>query len=417
MIRFFIMLKYNIKLLLRNPGFYVSMILLPIAATFMFNLQYQDTTEKKENSIVELSDDKLSVVDADYSKLIVLAYDNSKSSSSKYLLKELNYYGLYKIYSYKTDSCPDDFNAWAKDYMNNNTAKVILYFPKDFEKNILEGSSNGMSIYVGNSDDRIKMLKSCVQYSVSSMDKFAQLSNKDNASYLKYLDELAKNRIEKNSVDVISAGEFNLSNEQNGFINNIAFAIAILSFAFILSGVFNANIIIREKNDLILTRVKLSDTSVSVYIMVKIAIGFIITLLQTAIATVGIFIFTSGDFGISISDFVIFTATLGLIFNTVCVMCGFISNNLMNALYFSFGIWMITNMLSGVYFPSMELDGWIGKLSDLTPQKWVLTTSKMIMTNRENDYSKYILVSVEFLMAVFVLGLVIEKLNERKSTK
>lgn len=417
MIAFFIMLKYNIKLLLRNPGFWISMILLPIAATFMFTLQYQDTSNLKSNSIVELSEDDLAIVDADYSKLIVLAYDNSHSSSSKYLLDELNYYGLYKIYLYNTDSYPDEFENWAKDYMNNNTAKVILYFPENFEGNIIEGQNSGITLYEGNDDDRIKMLKEAVESSVASMDKFAQLSNKNNADYIKYLEDVSEHRVEKNSVDVVSAGEFDLSDEQKGFVNNIAFAIAILSFAFVLSGVFSSNIIIRERNNNVLTRVHLSTTSISTYTLVKVTIGFIVTILQTIIATVGILIFTNGDFGISTFDFVMFTATLGLIFNTVCIMCGLISNNLMNALYFSFGIWMITNMLSGVYFPSMELDGWIGKVSDFTPQKWVLKTSKMIMTNQENAYSKYIIASAVFFIVVLIAGLTISRIKESKSKK
>ena len=417
MIAFFIMLKYNIKLLLRNPGFWISMILLPIAATFMFTLQYQDTSNLKSNSIVELSEDDLAIVDADYSKLIVLAYDNSHSSSSKYLLDELNYYGLYKIYLYNTDSYPDEFENWAKDYMNNNTAKVILYFPENFERNIIEGQNSGITLYEGNDDDRLKMLKEAVESSVASMDKFAQLSNKNNADYIKYLEDVSEHRVEKNSVDVVSAGEFDLSDEQKGFVNNIAFAIAILSFAFVLSGVFSSNIIIRERNNNVLTRVHLSTTSISTYTLVKVTIGFIVTILQTIIATVGILIFTNGDFGISTFDFVMFTATLGLIFNTVCIMCGLISNNLMNALYFSFGIWMITNMLSGVYFPSMELDGWIGKVSDFTPQKWVLKTSKMIMTNQENAYSKYIIASAVFFIVVLIAGLTISRIKESKSKK
>lgn len=416
MIGTLIMMKYNIKLLLRNPGFWVSMILLPIAATFMFTLQYQESTDEKANSIIELSSDDMSVVDADYSKLLVLAYDNSQSKSSNYLMEELNYYGLYKIYSYKTDSYPDDFNDWAKDYMNDNTLKVIIYFPEDFEQNIIDGKDSGICVLEGNDDDRIALLKSAIEVTLSTMDNYAQLSE-NNDMYIKNLEDAEKNRIEKNTVNIIAAGEFNLSDKQDNFVNNIAFAIAILSFAFVLSGIFNANIIIREKHDLILTRINLSNTQVSSYVIVKIVIGFIVTILQTAIVTVGIFIFTSGDFGISTGDFVMFTASLGLIFNTLCIMCGLISNNVMNTLYFSFGMWMITNMLSGVYFPSMELDGWIGKISQLTPQKWVLTTSEMIMTGQKGAYITYLVVSVGFLLVIFMLGLIISKVSGKKSTK
>lgn len=413
MIGFLIMVKQNIKMLLRNPGFLISIILLPIAATLMFMLQYEETTDEKVNSVIELHSDDLAVVDEDYSKLIVLAYDNSQSASSSWILGELNYYDLYKIYSYKTDSYPEDFNSWAKDYMNDNTLKVIVYFPKDFEQNLLDGKNSGIHILVGDDDDRTDLLKTGIQNSLSIMENYAQLSE-DKEEYQDKLENATKDRVELKTLNIVKEGKFQLSETQENYVQNIAFAIAILSLAFVLSGVFSANIIIYEKQNLVLTRVHLSNTSVMTYVLVKVVIACIVTVIQTCLATGGILIFTKGDIGIAIGDFVLFTAGLGLIFNTLCVVCGLITDSIMNALYFSFGAWIITNMLSGVYFPSMELKGWIGKISNLTPQKWVLITSKMIMTNEKGIYSTYIAVVLAFLVAICIVGLTLSKLREKK---
>lgn len=413
MIGFLIMVKQNIKMLMRNPGFIVSIILLPIAATLMFTLQYKETTDNKDNTVIELREDNLAIIDEDYSKLIVLAYDNSQSESSKWLLEELNYYGLYKIYSYKTDSYPDDFESWAKDYMNDNTLKVILYFPKDFEKNLLDGKASGIHVYEGNDDDRIALLKAGVEASLSLMENYAQLSESEK-DYQKKLETASKDRVELKRVNSVKEGRFNLNSAQKNDVQNIAFSIAILSLAFVLSGVFSANIIIKEKQSLVLTRVRLSNTSVMTYVLVKVFLSCIITMVQTCLATIGILLFTGGKLGVGVGDFILFTAGLGLVFNTLCVICGLITNSIMNALYFSFGSWVITNMLSGVYFPGMELKGWIGVLSNLTPQKWVLTTSKMIMINESGAYSTYIGVIIVFLAVICVLGLTLSKFSEKK---
>jgi len=413
MIGFLIMVKQNLKMLMRNYGFIISIILLPIAATLMFTLQYKETMDNQENTVIELTQDDLSVVDEDYSKLIVLAYDNSKSESSKWLLEELNYYGLYKIYSYKTDSYPDDFNNWAKEYMNDNTLKAILYFPEDFEDNMLNGKKSGIHIYEGNDDDRIALLKAGVENALALMEDYAQLSDNEEA-YQSKLKDATKDRVGLKRVNSVKEGRFNLTAAQKNDVQNIAFSIAILSLAFVLSGVFSANIIIKEKQSLVLTRVRLSNTSVMTYVIAKVFIACIITVIQTCLATVGILLFTKGNLGIGIGDFILFTAGLGLVFNTLCVICGLVSDSIMNALYFAFGSWVITNMLSGVYFPGMELKGWIGKISNLTPQKWVLTTSKMIMTNESGVYTTYIGITFVFLAAICVIGLTLSKLSEKK---
>ena len=411
---FLIMVKNSIKILLRNPAFLVCMITIPVLATLMLNLQYEETvTGNDKNSIILVEGSDISVVNVEYSKLSVLVFDNSKSESSNWLINQLNYTGLYKIYLYEAEEFHDDMGAWALDFMNENTIKTVLYIPSDFEGNLIMGYNSGLCIFEGNDDDRISLLKSGTEDFLGIIQKYSQLG-KDESGYYEMLHTSLDNQFDIEAFVVIRANEFNLTDDQNNDLQNIAFAIAILSLAYVLSGIFGSNVIINEKRTNVLKRVRLSNSSVFSYALAKLILACIITILQTFIAGVSIMLLTKGEFGISWLDFIVFAAGLGIVFNTMCVICGILSDNVLNALYFTFGAWIITNTLSGVYFPSMDLTGWIGEISKLTPQRWVLLCSKMLMSDGANVYGVYSAIIFAFLAVILVFGIVLYKSRERK---
>ena len=97
-------------------------------------------------------------------------------------------------------------------------------------------------------------------------------------------------------------------------------------------------------------------------------------------------LFSISWIGIPFAAYLLFIGTVGIIFNLFCVLMGIFGKNVLTAVYTAFGVWVFTNLLAKVYFNFGTTPDWWEKASLLTPRRWVMICSEMIMKNQDGAY-------------------------------
>ena len=212
--------------------------------------------------------------------------------------------------------------------------------------------------------------------------------------------------------EIIGEDDVELSTNQNNQLSNMGYAVAVLTLAFMLTGSFLAAQIISERDNKALMRMEISGVSMMHYVAAKSITAVLVSLMQAAITAIAIMIFVGTDIGIPFLSYIVFVATIGVLFNLFCVMMGIFSKNILTAVYTSFGVWVFTTLLAKVYFNFVTtMPDWWEKLSLLTPQRWMMLCSEMLMKNQTGVYGKFFLVSAGFLILILTAGFVGTKIR------
>jgi len=397
MIGFWTMLKMNTKLLLRNKGYLCFLILLPLAATLLLNLTLAFNSSPMQLSIdndakiVYLDSREQRIDSLDGMNINVKVYDFSVSELSGYLLKYLQNIGIFQIYCLEDKGGTlRDAEKSALDTMNRNTVSSIIIIKNggNFNENI--------EIYYGRDDIRIDIL-------IKSVNDFIALYEKMGMDILSMTDLMPK----------LPSHEFNKDNTQldakmHMQRRSTMFSWGLVSMAFALSGVFVSNLLIMERNNGTLKRMRLSDVSMNGYFLVKILMALFTVIIQMVFMGIGIWFFVKVDFGITMIQYLMITFGFALILNILSLVIGILVNNLLTTSYIAFCAGSMLPLVSGLYFPGVTLRGWLSTVSMISPQRFSVIALDALIVGDESVYGNYILAVTAFLVilgCVGVLGL------------
>ncbi|MGN1433694.1 MAG: ABC transporter permease [Ruminococcus sp.] len=409
------MVKTNFKLLMRNIGFIICVLLIPIgAASILMIQQTGGNTNETETQIVEI-EENASIMSASLSsmfdKVSVVVIDASQDEISEMFLNSLSQENICGIYRYKTpELTKEEIDKLAKSYYERGTVTAVVYIPADFGKMITEKGSPRVDVIKGRDDDRIELVNSIINQNISVMLQCALNAENDNA-FINSVEEAFSNMPEVKSVIAGNDNE-TLTVKQANSLSNIGYSIAVLSLAFILTGCFIANLIISERDNKTLMRIEMSGSSMMNYIFAKAITAVFVSLIQAGITALTILLLIGTDMGIPFMSFIMFIAVIGVIFNLFCVIMAMFSKNILGVVYVSFGVWIFTNILSKVYFNFGTLPDWMDKLSMLTPQRWVMICSEMLMKNQSGVYLIFFTASAAFLILIITAGFIGAKLQK-----
>lgn len=411
---FLTMTKTNLKLLLRNIGFLICLVIIPIGAALLLMVQQTGAVEGSEsNKIIEV-DKNTSVMSASLSsafeKISVIAIDASQDETSDLFLNTLSQDNFYAVYRCKTVPIErDEINTIAKSFYERGTVTAVLYLPKDFGQKINDGQTPELDIIKGRDDDRIESVKNLINRNISIIMSCAAQSA-DKQELYKLIDEAFGNLPKSESV-IVGTDNTELNLNQTNDLSNIGYSIALLSLAFILTGSFIANQIVSERDNKTQMRIKMSGSSMMTYMLSKSLTAVIVSILQTAVTAITVALLIGTDIGIPFAAYLIFIGTVGIIFNLFCVLMGIFGKNILTAVYTSFGVWVFTNLLAKVYFNFGITPDWWEKASLLTPQRWVMICSEMLMKNQSGAYVTFFAAAAAFLILVIVAGYIGMKLR------
>ena len=409
------MVKTNFKLLMRNIGFIICVLLIPIGAASILMIQQTGAdTNETETQIVE-TEENASIMSASLSsmfdKVSVVVIDASQDEISELFLNSLSQENICGIYRYKTpELSKEEINKLAKSYYERGTVTAVVYIPADFGKMITEKGSPRVDVIKGRDDDRIELVNSIINQNISVMLQCALNAENDDA-FTNTVKEAFNNMPEVISVIAGNDNE-KLTVKQANNLSNIGYSIAVLSLAFILTGCFIANLIVSERDNKTLMRIEMSGSSMMIYIFAKAITAVFVSLIQAGITALTIILLIGTDIGIPFMSFIMFIAVIGVIFNLFCVIMAMFGKNILGVVYVSFGVWIFTNILSRVYFNFGTLPDWMDKLSMLTPQRWVMICSEMLMKNQSGVYLIFFTASAAFLILIITAGFIGARLQK-----
>lgn len=402
---FMIMIKNNIKLLLRNIGFIVCLILMPIGASMLLMIQQADTfVDIKNTSVVDIQSNT-SVMSDFSAKSGIIVMDAAQDEISEQFINSLSIGDMYNVCRYRTTELDQSrIETLAKNYYECGTITAVIYVPSDFDRLVLNGSSPSIKVIEGRQDSRIELIKNKINLNISILLHCASETS-DKESLL----NLAENEFQKLPVGKsvnLDDNEIALSNKQTNQLSDIGYSLALLSLSFTLTGAFIANLIVSEHNNKSLMRIELSGTSMITYMLSKVMTAVIVSLIQTMVAALAVILFVGTDIGIPFITYICFIAIVGIIFNLISVTIGMFCKNILLTIYTVFGIWIFTNLLAKVYFNFGTMPDWWEKASLLTPQRWVMICCEMLMKQQNNVYNIFFAASSAFFLLIATAGFI-----------
>jgi len=148
------------------------------------------------------------------------------------------------------------------------------------------------------------------------------------------------------------------------------------------------------------------------YLMSKLVMSVLISVLQTMVMALCMFVAGDTDFGISKSDFLLFIFLLGLMFSLLSMCAGILIGDVMGANYAVFAVWSISALLAGLYFPIDTASGAIKAISYLMPQRWFLKGTEMLMVGDKSAYPMIACVTCAYLIVILSVGVIGLKMKE-----
>ena len=402
---FLIMLKGNIKLLLRNKVSIVLLILIPLVSTLILNIS-TSREELAEEGIVAN----------------VVVFDNSNSALSKELIELLR--GSYNIillsevptYIIKV---PDEFKIdkivaknMASKISNKSNINGYLYIPEDFHNKVRIGEFQDLiSIFNTGTDGRIDFLKDNVNIVLQKFSSYSKVAN-GNVDLFNDLIKKSNDERTKSEKLTMSLMENKLTKLEKAKITNLGYLVAIMSITIMFSGTCICSIFIKEKHNRVLKRISITKSSNLNYILVKLTLVLITLFIQTSMIMIGIKMFVKTDIGVNIVQIGLLIFGLGIIFNTLTIALSAMFENLNAINYLAFFIATTSAMLSGLYFPLEVTPSWIQNLALVMPQRWIIKTAEQLLLGKNESIALFGIIVLGYSSLFLSIGVLSLKANK-----
>lgn len=417
MSHFLELLKINGKLLLRNKGFLFFLLITPIVSVIIMNLHvnlsfYEE--EQKEREIQEISGEDKVVYLNNWSDYAVKVYDGAGTELSEYVLEKMADSGMFSIYRMDAgDMTEAEVQKKAEKDAMNDRMGTILYVKPDFDENVMKGKwEEAFLFYQVSEDERWELWEDSFSGELSAIYQAAQGTGRTKEQVLTILQGIQENLPQQEIISLEGKDSVTLSAEQSSKKGLAGYAYAIITLGFLFCGVCIAYTVIEERENKVYTRIMLSKVGRYEYLMSKLVMSVLISVLQTMVMALCMFVAGDTDFGISKSDFLLFIFLLGLMFSLLSMCAGILIGDVMGANYAVFAVWSISALLAGMYFPIDTASGAIKAISYLMPQRWFLKGTEMLMVGDKSAYSMVACVTCAYLIVILSVGVVGLKLKE-----
>ena len=412
------MIKTTLKLLFRNIGFWFFMITMPVLATFILNIQQNNTVytiDGKADKVVELeSKDEKVAYYANEGRFVVKVYDASGSVLSDYMLSDLARSGVFEVC--KADATgmtrEEAFETVKKDGQNDRMG-AALYVSPDFDKDAVSGDvSDSLIVYVLSDDERFELLENGINKSINKISAASQNMGTDDAKAIsEQLEAVRSNMPKKNVVSLSGKNGVNLTEDQINKKTNLGYAFSFLTLGFVFCGILVAHTVIKEENNDVLTRIRLTGKSNATYFASKFVVGIIVSLILSGVLSICTLFVDSDKLGMSRPELICVVSLMGIIFCSISLLLGILVGNVMGANIAAFSIWSMSSMLSGLYFPLDSTSKGVKMLSYMMPQKWFVDGSEKLFVGDNNAWIMLLCVTAAFLIIVLGIGSVGIKLR------
>lgn len=404
---FWTMLKMNARLLFRNVGYLCFLVLLPMVAVLVLNIT-ADTSASYgwvEGGITYVDKEDEKIQNMGSLRMNTKVHDYAVTELSGYLLAYLQNTGCYELFCYQeAGGGLPDAEAAAIETINGNTVDAILVIPDDFDELVSGGRyRESISLFYGHEDARVETLQENINQFFRNYETFAAAAEGDRDLVLQLLAQ-TKEVVPVLSTHHLKSGSAGMTVRQEAQKASVKYSWAAITMAFLFSGVYVSNLIIMERNNGVLRRMRLSSAEMTCYWLVKLCMTLFTVVIQTGVMGIGIWLFVKADFGITMAQYLLVTFGLALILNLLSVVIGILVNDLLSTNYAAFFASTMMSLLAGLYFP-LETEGWISSASLLTPQRWGIKAVELLLVGDKSAYGYYALAVAGFLAMLGCVGL------------
>ena len=156
---------------------------------------------------------------------------------------------------------------------------------------------------------------------------------------------------EKTLRSMARKGSATLTKDQVNHKAHVGYSFSFLTLCFVFCGVIVAHTTIEEEKHKVLTRIQLTGTSNLKYFASKFIVSMIVSLMITGVLAVLTLFIGKEQIGMSRVAFLGLVFLMGLIFNSLSLLLGILSGDVMSANFMAFTLWSLSCMLAGLYFP------------------------------------------------------------------
>ncbi len=393
-------IKSTLKLLFRNVVFWIFLIATPLLSLVMLRIQADnigsyDSADLEEIIEIDNADDRAGYFGGN-GKYVVKVYDASCSELSEYMLNCLEQSGMITAVRAKV---PEMTEGEAKDHADfdgyNDFVGADLYLDKNFDEYVLNGDPDkALTVYILSDDERIEILENEIKMFMGQVSNALLMGNGENVT--ETLDAMRDLLPKKEIVLIGSAGGRELTNKQLDQKALVGYAFAFLTLGFVFGGVLIAYSVIRERKDMVLTRVKLTRLTDTGYFAAKFICGGIVSFMFAVVTSLITLTIESGKLGMSRVGFFAMIFGLGLIFCSLSLMLGILFDDVMSATVSAFILWTLSSLLSGLYF-SLDAAGDAIKTMSLD-------ATEMLMLGDNKVYFMILCVTTAYLIVTLGLG-------------
>ena len=405
------LIKTSLKLLLRNKGFWFFLITMPVLSAFIMRINgnadmaYFRTDVTREVREIDGVDQKV----AYYGKsgeFLVKVYDASGSELSEAFLKNLAQSGAILVCRTKAPGFTKaDANARMEKDGFEDRMGAALYLSKDFDDGILAGDAErAMTIYLLSEDERFALLEREIKGFFEEAAAVAKLTGKQGSELAGEMDKFHENDPAKEIKSMARKGAADLTREQVNQKAQMGYAFSFLTLCFVFCGVIVAHTAIEEEKHKVLTRIRLTGTGNFTYFASKFVTSVIVSLMITAVLGVLTVFLGKEQLGMSRPSFLLLVFLMGVIFNSLSLLLGILSGDVMSANFVAFTIWSISCLLAGLYFPLDDASKMIKTISYVMPQRWFMDCVTQIFMGDKRGYFMVLCITTAYLIIILSLG-------------
>ena len=400
-------IKSTLKLLLRNVVFWIFLIVMPILSTLMLRIQADnigsyDSADLEEIIEIDNADDRAGYFGGN-GKYVVKVYDASCSELSEYMLNCLEQSGMITAVRVKVPEMTEGEAGNHADFDGyNDFVGADLYLDNNFNEYVLNGDADkALTVYILSDDERSEILENEIKMFMGQVSNALFMGDGD---VIDGLNALRDTLPEKETVLLGRAGGEALTNAQLDQKALIGYAFAFLTLGFVFGGVLIAYSVIRERKDMVFTRVKLTRLTDTKYFAAKFLCGGIVSFMYAVVTSLITLTIDESKLGMSRIGFFAMIFGLGLIFCSLSLMLGILFDDVMSATVSAFILWTLSSLLSGLYFSLDAAGDAIKTMSYLMPSKWFLDATEMLMLGDNKVYFMILCVTTAYLIVTLGLG-------------
>jgi ABC-2 type transport system permease protein len=386
------MMRANFKLVFRNKQSLFLMILIPILSSCILSLTHIEEGQDQAHEF------KMNVLIVDESKTVLSQkLVNSLRKDNSMIIQVAEAEGIGK------ESIKDFFTKTA----NKSIITSFIYIPKDFNKKIFKGDTEeAILLFHTGTDERIQLLDLHLNMILQKYLMFSSIIQGEEEAFNHLLEEEKKNETKSETRLLDQEGEVIPQNEE-GYSFSLGMFVAALTMTLIFSNNFIVALFLKEKHNRVLKRIQMTHTSMLSYVCVKVILAVGSLIIQTGLIMLSIKMIFKINLGISIWLMGLLILGLGLVFTCASICSASFFDNITTANYVGFALIIITNMLSGLYFPFESVPTWMKNIAMLLPQRWFILAADDLLRGSYGvlyQYGMVIGALMLFFLSVSSLG-------------